>query len=215
MGKRSLGRGSRPRASASSLAKLHVRVSRAEESSVDQLAERLLEPLQRVLRRSFRRVADDLIATAAEDTILEYVSHPSRFDPTRGVPLSRFLRYAARRNLLNLLQSEARRRVRESQYANEVSRLRTSRPASALESPDYRALRWWVLELARGRAERRALLMWLNGDSRTDRLATALGVQGSLLEQRQAVKRFKDRIVKRVRRYLHSAPYLDVGRQRY
>lgn len=189
------------------LAELHAAASRGEEGSLNRIAEILLHPMQRVLRRAFPRASPDLIANAVEDAILEYAAQPSRFDALRGIPLSAFLGHAARRNLLNLLQVEARRELREAKYA-EHARFRGLR---LLEGPqvnpeDSDALRRLISSLAADEAECRALLSWLNGQRTTALLATALQISHlSLAEQRKEVKRFKDRVIKRIMRRVENS----------
>jgi hypothetical protein len=53
-----------------------------EERALNEIVNRVLQLLQAALRRqflAFRRIS----TTAAEDAILEYLGHPSAFDPSR------------------------------------------------------------------------------------------------------------------------------------
>ena len=58
-----------------------------------------------------------------------------------------------------------------------------------------------ILDIAIDPPEREALFRWLNGESGTTPLAQALGISAlSESQQRREVKRFKDRILKRIAR---------------
>lgn len=189
------------------LDELHRRLVSGDASIVDALTALLFYHVQRRLEAAFTRTDRDYILDATVDAIMEYLAEPSRFDPGRNVPLHRFLYLAARRNVVNALDAQSRRHAREHLYAV----LATSRAAAAppsgfeLEQPHQErgaeefARR--VLSLANTDAERAALRCWLDGERRTMPLAAALGCGHlPIAAQRHEVKRFKDRLLKRIRR---------------
>jgi len=175
---------------------LHERVLREDVAALNELAACLLRILVPRLRRAYRHASTDFVSDACEDAILEYAINPWRFDSTRGVALARFVQLAAARNLRNLMQAERRRRNREARYANEQSRASTN----AVDGR-YFDTRRVVNSVAAGGAERKALTAWLDGERDTARLATLLKLSHlALSEQRSEVKRFKDRMIKRLSR---------------
>lgn len=182
-------------------ANLHAQIAADGEGALNQLAESLLTWLQRSLRYRFPRAPVDLIVDAAEDAIIEYGMRPGRFNPDRCVPLNTYLLHAARCNLINLLQSEGRRRIRETEYADYLCRFGTCQPTLFDRTDDVAVIRSRLLSAAENPAERTALTYWLDSDRPTALIADALGGAGlSEAAQRRLVKRFKDRITKRLQR---------------
>jgi RNA polymerase sigma-70 factor, ECF subfamily len=180
---------------------LHLRVLQGDRLALDLLVEEILHSLLRDLRRAFHRVPFDLIVDAAEDALLDYAAHPDRFDVARQVPLAWFLRYAAIRNLRNLMRAEERRHAREAKYARDLTIIRPTRFSSTAHGPIDHLMRARVLAVAHDDGERRALLRWLDGVRATSAFADALGITHlSPDEQRREVKRFKDRLLKRLSR---------------
>jgi hypothetical protein len=188
------------------LADLHSQLLGGSAAALDTLAGLLLQPMVRALRAGFPRACNDLLATAAEDAILEYGRCPHRFDPSRAVPIDRYLLFAARRNLLNLLEAEERRLLREGEYAKQEAQTHRSICWFPLTSLDRNRFRQQILAIGTDRVERRAIVLWLNGGSATEDLAAALRLSHlPMRERRKEVKRFKDRIVARFRRHISRA----------
>jgi DNA-directed RNA polymerase specialized sigma24 family protein len=184
------------------LSELHDAVVTGDALALNDLCKYLLDVLQRRLCRTFPGASADLRVTAAADAILEYARRPWRFDRARGVPLDGFLHRAATRNVINLLQSERRRRAREQDYAIEYYRT----AVSGGNPDDDVALRCRELLTIVDEPDRRALTAWLVNDVSIDGLAAALSVSHlPRVERQRALKRFKDRIIKRrIRHALHS-----------
>jgi DNA-directed RNA polymerase specialized sigma24 family protein len=181
---------------------LHDRVKEGSLDALNELIAHFLRVVPSWLRRAFPRASDELRVDAAEDALVEYAARPTRFDPARGIPLEAYLLRAASRNLINRLDAERRRKAREDQYAqqtaiNEAIRERPEPHSSYLGRIEF------VLSGAESDAEKCAMKLWLKGERQTRAFAEALGL-GDLPaeEQRIEVKRFKDRIVKRLGRRL-------------
>jgi hypothetical protein len=148
-----------------------------------------------------------MLNDAAEDAILEYGRSPARFDALRGVRLDRFLYMAAWRNAVNLLNTERRRQAREKTYAEAAPIAHTALDfqqgaGSARRERFVRTGVTALLETAVTDGERAALRLFLvQGERGTAPLAKALGLNDlPTSEQRCEVKRFKDRVLKRIRR---------------
>ncbi len=153
---------------------------------------------------------NDVLVDAAEDCILDYGTVPTRFDPSRGVSLERFLLLVAVRDVINRLRSESCRKAREHRYASEQSQ-----PAlfGAGHPGVDREFLSRLLALVPKQNERAALLLWLGGTGKTKGLAEALGFRHENGDrQRQEVRRFKDRIKRRVTRARDRQLVLDASR---
>jgi hypothetical protein len=191
--------GSSPQFQAMLMEDLAARIGRGDAAALGELAQHLLPVLMRRLRRAYGRVPSDLLSDACEDAILEYGASPRRFDPARGVPLDRFLQMAAARNLADLLKADARRRRRETTYVERQQSAPRVRTLLGVEGETDARRR--ILSVVHGGLERTALAQWLAGEQRAASLAAALGISHlSPVEQRREVKRFKDRVRKRVLR---------------
>jgi DNA-directed RNA polymerase specialized sigma24 family protein len=173
-----------------------------------------LDELGGWLIRQFPRADEHLCWQAAEDTLLDLAKQPTNYQPNR-LPLRSYLRLSAKRDLLNLLDSQARRdRHHDSMKNVELSpRLRNylqdaeGDPAELLEAgPDPAALALAERALAQileglTAGERAALELQLAGERATSAYAQALGIIGlSQAEQEREVKRVKDKLKKRIER---------------
>ena len=193
----------RPTSHGDSLADLHSRVLLGDPAALEEIAARLLHLVVPPLQRRFPHVAADIVNDAVEDAILEYASRPRVFDPARSVPVSKFVYIASWRNLADLIKKDRRREMRKARFVDHLVGVRTvdANVSSENEVADGVVL----LEAAANNAERSALSVWLAGDRSTCSIAEALGM-GHLTtqDQRREVKRFKDRILKRISRWRTS-----------
>jgi hypothetical protein len=166
---------------------------------MDALIGELLRPLVARLSRAFPRTPRDWVNDAAVDALLQLAGTPDeRLRQFRLV--SQFAYMAARRNLQDLIRVDRRCRLRETFYAMEVAR---SSPHTFLPgSEDFRAIVRSAIAETSSPAERRAFLQWLTGDP-TATIAETLGLAHLSKSQRALeVKRFRERILKRLRRRL-------------
>jgi hypothetical protein len=181
------------------LQELCDRILGGDLPALDELARHLLPILTRRLRRKNRFAPQDLVWNACADAILEYAANPRRFDPTRRVPIDRFLQVIAIRNLTDVLKADMRRQTREAAYA-ELQNWCVWPSETLIADRAFDAVRRIQSVVDEGN-ERIALTEWLKGERRTIRLASLLGLsQLSTLDQRREVKRFKDRMRKRASR---------------
>ena len=183
---------------------LHWNVCRGDAVAAESVASLVLPRLRRRLRLAFRRVPADVLVDGAVDAIVEYLQRPARFDSSRGVPLDRFLYHAASRNVLDAIRSASSRRARELRYEQEM--VAAARDAVSASESARDATQICERHVARlfectPEWEQRALRCWVAGDRQTDALAVALGF-GTLpsVDRQREVKRFKDRILRRLRR---------------
>jgi hypothetical protein len=178
---------------------LHDRVLRGEISACAELLERMLKRLHHLLRRKYAARDPHVLAQAAEDAVLDYLAQPGVFDPTKGVPLDRFLLPRAERNVQDILRAEASRKDRETRYSGATA-------PRALNSAGR--TRWRarvsvsaILAAAANETDREGLRLMLEGEHQTVVFARALGLSHlPKPEQAREVKRFKDRMLAALRR---------------
>lgn len=176
---------------------LHDRLAAGDEDAIAVLFKSLVPILRRRLRYVFRDAPDATIADAIDEALVQFALDPSAFNPARGVPLDRFLCQASWRNVADILRVDRRRRDREATYAGRSAILRSVTRTPGDESGTKRRL----LTLLATDAEREAVTLWLDGHRRPDAVARALGLTHlPASEQRLEVKRFNDRVVRRLAR---------------
>ena len=97
---------------------LHQRLLGAASLTVtSEIAELFLQRIINTLSGEFKGIGDPhLIDTAAEDALIYYFEHPTKYDPTRAA-LFTYLRWLARSRLLNSLggqkNSEGQKKIVE------------------------------------------------------------------------------------------------------
>ncbi len=171
-----------------------------------RIAELFLPELLKRLQRAFPNVGDrHLIATCAEDALMEYLARPEKFDPSRGALLT-YLRLLARSRLLNELKKPAGRQevvaVEEAETVYESGGAQDWDDCTRLcESESARRIEERLREIITDPADWRVLELMLEGVRETDAYAEVLEVTDKPAEeQRRVVKQRKDRVRKRVRR---------------
>jgi hypothetical protein len=189
---------------------LHLRLCGQDPTAPADVCRAYFVPVLAWLEARSRHTDPHLLQTAAEDALLAYAQRPRAYDPAR-LDLDAYLRMAAHRDLLNL-QSKERRRRRRAVPWNVVEEGegggnligREEEPLAGLERAEdaeewRRALRQVAERLTE--VERRVLDLLLAGERRTAAYAAAIGC-GDLPgdEQERAVKRYKDRVKKRLER---------------
>lgn len=196
-----------PRFESSQLLALHRRLCDGDRTASEELAELLLDPLVERISRQFPQADEHLHCQAVADALLDYCARPHQFDEGRGVPLAPFLLMTCRRNMLNLLRGETRRRTREGQAAqmSATSSVELDPVAGNLlqqeESAQLHQQEEDCMNLLQDPQDQQILALRLRGERRTVAFAAILGISHLPVEaQRQEVKRAKDRIDKILRR---------------
>lgn len=162
----------------------------------EELAVRFQPLLMRHLACAFPRVAADARDTAADDALLSFLAAPARYDPARG-RLGAYLRMSARGDLRNLLARNRRADLPLDSVAEPVAPRNLSRgDEPTWDHPPLKA------ELAAlDPLERVALELMQRGTRDTATFAGRLGFEHlPRAEQAAAVKRIKDRVMKRLTR---------------
>jgi DNA-directed RNA polymerase specialized sigma24 family protein len=142
------------------------------------------------------------VQESIHDAMLDYLQRPWRFNPSRGGSLRTYLLMAASRNVSNMLRSARRCKVRDAQWLRERERL-ADNPCLLLDGiGQTQGTRLETRLSGLSRREQQALAAWLDGETRTDVLASLLedlGAPGG--DPRRLVKRFKDKMIKRIQRH--------------
>ena len=193
------------------LGRLHERLLAGDPAAPAELAERLL-PLLRARLAGWAATLDDphLVPSAVGLVIAHYLTDPSRFDPDRG-GLVAYLAMEVRGDVLNELDSRKRRRRHEVPAAELVELEPRGRDSTveeeALDAVDPIGVSPAAVQAARqalgefDEVDRRMLEMMVEGVRPTSAYAALLGISHLPVDlQREAVKKHKDRLQKRLER---------------
>src|SRR5262245_49796114 len=157
------------------------------------------------------RASSDLCDAAVVETVYGFLKTPEHFEPGRGTPLLTFLRLSAQRDLLNLLKREERHahqpldeRVVELHSAGGKHQGERG-PLSTLcdweDEQERRAFLQEVRAILTG-PEQQVFELMLSGERDTPVFVAALGLTHLAPEEQEAeVKRVKDRIKVRIKRW--------------
>ncbi len=160
----------------------------------NEFAVAYLQPVCDFLARAFSRAPEDMRHTAATKAVLSVIRNPERYDPTR-LSMVGYLRMAARRDMLTLLASDARRRAREIPLATveepNTGQNKRVEQADELVWSDPRIVA--VIDSFTP-PERIAFELLRVGERLTRTYARALGWDEERPDLEMAVKRVKDRV---------------------
>lgn len=187
---------------------IHQRLLARDPVAPAELAEAVLQPLVRKLRKA-HRVEDELLVEAATDALVDYLKEPGKFDPEkRG--LFGYLVMAATGDLRNAFDKQGRRQQREVSLdalsaveVAEACRKKDETEKRAVARVDSRRMSQQIADLFPDPKDRQLLELILDNERKTEPYAHVLGFLDSLSvdAQRREVKRHKDRIKKRLERY--------------
>jgi FixJ family two-component response regulator len=198
----------RPRLRATSeeddvLRPLYDRAIAGDRLAADALCERLLPALERSICRNRDRKQAEWAHDAVQDALIEFRADPLCFDANRHVPLIAFLRMVARRNLLNRIDSERRRRAHEVPAGDGLIDANMGIPDYERRLDLERAVS--VVWAGLSHVERRVFALILRGERDTAVLARAAqGLHVTAPDQARVAKRITNRIFQRLRRMRRS-----------
>ena len=192
------------------LLRIHERLVACDPTAPADLAQMVLDPLLFSVRQKFSSVDATLLHDSVVDAVLNYAERPTQYDPSK-MGLMGYLAMSAKGDVLNALAALRRRSVREQSLDDvEVSAAGRKRLSKALENQMTAAdiaidnlqggrLLHRMRGAVRGPEDARIIQLMIDGERRTERFAAALGLEkADPAEQREAVKRHKDRIRKRL-----------------
>ena len=189
------------------LLELHRRLLTGDRTASEEVVRLLHASLTQEVSAQFPHTDQHIIWDGVIDAMLDYCARPQQFDAERGVSLKRFLRLAARRNVVNMLRGEQRRKVREEAagHAWAASSVELDPAAGNLlqkeESTQRQRQQTALTNALQNPNDQQLLALRLQGVRRTEAFAEVLGITHLPIEtQRREVKRAKDRIDKMLRR---------------
>jgi CheY-like chemotaxis protein len=179
---------------------LHRRVCAGDPAALECLCTICLQALPPRLERAFPRAPWDFAVDAVSQACFEYgLGGCRRIQCVMGVSVLDVLCRMAWRNLRDRIQSERSRTAREQRWG--LAQLDASALHHGHESIDLWAT---ILAVTANVRERCAAELWLDGASSKE-IASVLGVGHlSATESRQRAKQFKDRLIKRLSRYIQG-----------
>lgn len=198
------------------LNEIHKRLIANDPVAPADLAENVLDILVKKLSSKYYYLNDpDIIFDAASDSILSYIKNPWQFNPSKRGLLG-YLVMAAEGDLKNALSKVSRRREKEfisddvelTLLGGNISSRRENAQNEAITLDDRHKLKkvhGAISTLFTDPKDLQMAELILGGERSTATFVTVLGLQGmSIPEQKSEVKRHKDRIKKRIKRYLEG-----------
>jgi RNA polymerase sigma-70 factor, ECF subfamily len=189
------------------LLRLHTRLLDGDRIASEEVVRLLLISLSNELARKFPNTDKHLVFDGVTDALLEYCTGPKKFDPSRGVPLDRFLALAAWRNVANSVRGEKRRKLRELKALTAVPDEElveldvTAGNMLQDQEKDRQHQAAQLLRMVGNPVDKKILKLRLAGERRTEEFARIMNISYLPKDsQRREVKRAKDRIDKFLQR---------------
>jgi hypothetical protein len=187
------------------LLELHNRLLAGDPTAPATIATHVFSSLCRGLQQANGNCSEDLLNQAAGDALFSYFKRPEQFDPGKGT-LAAYLRMSAVGVLKNLLRSE-KNLGEKFRTGVELSQLAGNREvqAQSLSPQTAEQLRVKLRDLFPGELDWQLAELIIDLERKTEPFAEILGLRHlPLEEQRLEVKRHKDRIKQKLRRFGES-----------
>jgi RNA polymerase sigma factor (sigma-70 family) len=191
---------------------LHQSVLEGSRTAFAKLCELALDHLRHFLTTIFPQVDIHILDTVAADLLLAYEKNPIIYDPSRA-SLFTYLRMAARDDVRNALDKQTRRQKRLTSLDDATVELPASgryNVQNIFELEDLvsqytdRSPQEIIDQLMNSlnETDQELVMLLAEGVRETERYAEAMGITHmSVEEQRQEVKRAKDRLKKHIKRF--------------
>jgi DNA-binding response OmpR family regulator len=193
----------RPLSDSDDPTRLHSRVIAGDPGALDCLCSLFMKRLPRRLQAAFPHTSFDLVEDAVGDAAMLYATGSfRRFEPESNQCVVDFVYAIAWRKLANRVHAEKSRRERERRWMAE----RPEVVSAALEAEHENSFDLWttIALVVKDARELRAARILVDGGSR-DEIANALRCGQLDPETRQrGVKQFRDRLIKRLSRYVRE-----------
>ena len=154
-----------------------------------------------ILRKTYSRLPDDTAVDLATDAIVEYLGSPGRFDPARA-GLKTYLSVIAKRDAINWLKKRSNHERLHKEFVElegDGGNMHGAAESARLDAETI--LRKFGSEIVDDEKDVAVLKLMLLGEDRTDEYAAAIGAMGlSPAERRSIVKKYRDKIEKRLER---------------
>jgi RNA polymerase sigma-70 factor, ECF subfamily len=184
---------------------IHARLLSGDPTAPAELVNRVLDPLSGQLNKKYSKlVVPELITDAVVDALVSYIKNPTQFDQKkRG--LFGFLVMSADGDFKNALEKLKRRSRKEISLDDvEVDRLGGNNAVddSSLITVESRKVAKRLDNIFKDQRDRKLVNLIIAGVRSTADFAKILDLHDlSVQEQRREVKRHKDRIIKRLKRF--------------
>lgn len=198
---------------------LHQRLVAGDLTASAELAELYLPIVTDRLERIFLHVDDaHLLDTAVEDAILNYIERPSQYNPEK-LKLESYLVMSAKWDLINELASQKKDLLVNLAEIVELTDDDMEQGIELIDTQDVEeivsnrlSLTWRKLQsLLPNPVDQEIILAMMEGIRETDVYAGILGIgESTIEEQKQIVKRNKDRIKKLITRNINPAELKNV-----
>jgi DNA-directed RNA polymerase specialized sigma24 family protein len=190
----------------------YQRILRKDPTAFAELCEQALPHLTSFLRAQFPHFDAHMHESMAIDCLLDFHTRPRQFDPGR-LSLFAYLRMASRRDMLNAIDKKRRREQRLHSLDDPTAHLQLSDQERLQEQSE---LDEWLqqhtdlsiqeilesLDNELTSTDEQVLMLVLEGVRDSARFAQVLGItHKDDREQRKDVKRAKDRLAKKLRRF--------------
>jgi RNA polymerase sigma-70 factor, ECF subfamily len=192
-------------ASADWYTEIHGRLLAGDPTASAELVDRLIDPLSEQLGKRYAKLSvPELLADAVADALIGYIRNPIQFDgKKRG--LFGFLLMSADGDLKNALAKLKRRNQKEISLDDvEVDRLGGNNAIddSSLVAMESQKVAERLDNIFKDKCDRKLVSLIILGVRSTAEFVEILDLHDlSIQEQRRAVKRHKDRIIKRLKRF--------------
>lgn len=195
------------------LEEIHRRIGDGDPTAPADLAENMLKSIKAILAKKWPSLPNqDLLDDAVVDAFISYIKRPDQYHPEKR-SLKGYLVMSAEGDLKNLLESHKRRNTREIS-ATDVELLDSERKFDIENIGDPRQLDSAARKIELDERldglrnifpdsnDLEAAMLILGGERSTTVFAEAMGIDNLPLDQlRQEVKRHKDRLKKRLKRW--------------
>jgi len=193
---------------------LHNRLISGDVIASAEIAELFLPLLTEKLNRTFQNIEDPhLIETAVIDTLMDYLSKPNQYDPTRGNLFS-FLILKAKSDLLNYLSpkkiDQAKVDLAEIVELDDDSSVYSVELIDDMDIEEVVANNlstvWNRLStIIPDRTDQEIVKLMMDGIRETDVYAKVMGIQNLPDDERsRIVKQNKDRLKKVIQRHIRT-----------
>jgi len=193
---------------------IHERLLAGDPTASEELARKYMPLIQRHVAACAHKHGihdDDLINDATVDAVFDYILHPEKFDSDKSGLLG-YLKRASERDLINVVQKDRRRRrgeeLQEDVEVSILSRKKSSEIDRITRGGEDQTISriqgqrdFAEIKEANNALDNALLRLMAEGERSTGKFAAVLGIETlPTAEQRQIVKRHKDRLKLQLKR---------------
>lgn len=190
------------------LKQLHQQLVDGNQSVTNELCKNLLKVLSVSLIKKYPHIDEDILSDCITDAVFEYITDPSRYDPSKIIKLESFLLMNAARNVQDFAKKSAtyqRKKDAYSEFFQKFVANDTSESNKGLSESEFEERCDELIGVLQSTEDRNFLKAQLDGKKGLGIYAQILGLQSASAEkQRIEIKRTRDRITKALKRYVQT-----------